>query len=235
MFLSFQETRCKDLPDPHLQDGSCHMSRGQNSLNKALRPLIGILLHPYMIPCIVAHGAFRATGAAAFPRALRRGCLHGSDGALQVKLGSRGLHPVYTGLLLKNLIQMPILWTVVNKMVLEFLKFLNSKPVYAELAASDRGINGFPSLLSLFFQSTQAWSIYGFCIRNRNYGLGYILHIREITWALRVCFGGAGCRGVAGSDSWGRLVLKVTLSPASVVLWVPGLVPKTLSIQKTKD
>ena len=30
---------------------------------------------------------------------------------------------------------------------------------------------------SLSVQSTQTWSIHGFCTRNRNYGLGYILHV----------------------------------------------------------
>ena len=34
-----------------------------------------------------------------------------------------------------------------------------------------------PMILTLRVQSTQIWSIYGFLIRNRNYGLGYMLHI----------------------------------------------------------
>ena len=33
------------------------------------------------------------------------------------------------------------------------------------------------SILSLRVQSTQIWIIYGFFIRNRNYNLGYMLHI----------------------------------------------------------
>ena len=31
--------------------------------------------------------------------------------------------------------------------------------------------------MALRVKSAKMWSIYGFCIRNRNYGLGYILHV----------------------------------------------------------
>ena len=46
----------------------------------------------------------------------------------------------------------------------------------SDLSSCDTRLRS-PNAKSLRVQSTRIWSVYGFCIRNLNYGLGYILHV----------------------------------------------------------
>ena len=55
---------------------------------------------------------------------------------------------------------------------------MNLKADETKLQGLESTMPGFKiALFCLRVQSTQVWSIYGFCIRNRKYGLGYILSI----------------------------------------------------------